>query len=684
MLDAHTFLQDLTLVFCVATCATLLFQRLRQPVVLGYLLAGLVVGPHLPLPIYLDHDSVELLSELGVILVVFSIGLEFRFERLVQVLPTSGIVGAIQVPAMIWLGYSAGQLAGWSGRESLFLGGTICISSTMIAARSLAARGEGARLTESVLGILVVQDLAAIILISVFTTIATGAGMPLTDVLQIVAELALFLLTAIAAGILIVPRLIREASRHQRAEVLLVAAIGTCFGLSLVAESLGYSVALGAFIAGSLVAESGRRHQVATLIEPVRDLFAAVFFVSIGMLVDPRALAENAAMIAIVSALVVLGQSFFVAVGSFLSGRDIELSIRSGLSLAQIGEFSFIIVGVGVSANALPERMMAITVGVAVVTTFLTPLAMGASQRVAVTLESHLPRPLQTFTALYGAWIESLQKPNQRRRGLRRSVILLLLNVLAIAAITAALDLGSAPISETLSQRTGLRRAAVGLVTVALATAAALPFVIGLARSVHAIARSLTSSVLPASQTGVDLADAPRRALMVSLQVAVALLALLPLLVLTQPFLPLYVGALVLALLSLVLGWLFWRSATNLQGHVRAGAEIVLEILDQQRSSDAHHAPAVAMDTFLPGLGPLVSMRVEEGTPAVGSSLAELNIRALAGATVVAMRHASGEGIGTPTGGERLRAGDELTLTGSTEAIERALRLLRGQPLDPL
>lgn len=687
MSAGRTFLQDLALVFFVASIATILFQRLRQPTVLGYLLAGLLVGPHLAFPVFADLHRIEQISELGVILVIFSIGLEFRFAKLRQVLPTSGVAALVQVPAMLWLGYTAGQLGGWTDRESLFLGGMVCISSTMIVARVLSGQSKNERVAENALGILIVQDIAAIILIAIFTAVANGADVPAAAVARLVGELAGFLGLAVVGGILVVPRLIREAHHRGSSEVLMVTAIGVCFGLALLAEHQGFSVALGAFIAGSVIAESGRRKQVEHLVEPVRDLFAAVFFVSIGMLVDPRAMADGWLAILVVSTLVVVGQIVFVTVGSLLSGRSVGVSVRTGMVLAQIGEFSFIIVGIGVAANAVHPRLMAVAVGVAVVTTFLTPLLVMASPRVADAVERKLPHSVQTFIALYSSWLESLRnRPrDQRKLRVRRNVILFVFDAVAIGAIIVGAALGRGWLAAEVSESLGLDTRGAELVIAVAVLVVALPFVISMALNVRLLGAKLAEGVLPASGTGVDLADAPRRALVVGLELALSLAAIIPLMAVTAPFLPLYAGVLVVAVVLIGLGVLFWRRAANLMGHVRASGDLVLELLESQRrgDDDTSHAPAPSLPDVLPGLGPLVPIEIVADSPSVGRTLAELNLRARTGATVLALRHADGAGVSAPAGNDRLAAGDVLTVSGAVGAIELAQRLLAGDAIEP-
>ncbi|HUH03729.1 MAG TPA: cation:proton antiporter [Kofleriaceae bacterium] len=686
MHEVRTFLQDLALVFCVASVATILFQRLRQPVVLGYLLAGLIVGPHLPLPLFADPHRIEMLSQLGVILVIFSIGLDFNLSKLAKVLPTSGIAGTVQITAMLWLGYTVGQLAGWGSTESLFLGGSICISSTMVVSRVFSSRRETGQVVESALGLLVVQDLAAVILIAMFTTVASGAGLPGADIALLVGELGLFLLGLVAVGILVVPRLIREAAHRESSEVLLITSIGICFGFALVAQWLDYSVALGAFIAGSVVAESGRRRQVEHLVEPVRDLFAAVFFVSIGMLVDPRAMGDHWIIVLSVSLLVIVGQSLFITIGSFLSGRSLRLSIRTAMSLAQIGEFSFIIVGIGTAGGAVSTDLMAIIVGVAAITTFTTPYLIAVSNGVALLVERRLPRPLQTISVLYASWLEALRAPGKPRSKLRVPLILLVLDVVSIAAIIVASAIYRHEIATAISERLQLDYRAAGLVAMAGAFVLILPFVLGLARSVRRMGSALAGTAMPgAAQGALDLADAPRRAFIIVLELALALAALVPLVAFTAPFLPAYLGALVLLTLLGGLGVVFWRRANNLQGHVRAGSELILEVLNNQRRTDdasQESAETAQLRSLLPGLGMLATLQVAATSPAVNKSLAQVNLRALTGATVLAIQHGAGGNVGAPAGAEMLRAGDLLSVTGTGPAIERARRLLAGLPYE--
>lgn len=678
MHGARTFLQDLALVFCAGAVVTLVFQRLRQPAVLGYLLAGVLVGPHVPTPIFVDAERIQTLSELGVILVMFSIGLEFSVGRLARVLPTSGLTGFVQILAMLWLGYSIGQLFGWSARESLFVGAMISISSTMVLSRVLP--GEDKRLTQTVFGVLIVQDLAAILLLTLLTAIGSGAGLPPREVAVTVGKLGGFLLGGLAIGILVVPRLVRESFRQENSETLLVTAVGICFGVALLAEKMGYSVALGAFLAGTLVSESGRRHQVEHVVAPLRDVFAAVFFVAIGMLVDPSAVVDCGGLIAVLTVAVLVGQTVFASIGAFLTGNSVHTSIRTGMSLAQVGEFSFIIASVGVATGAASPRLLAVAAAVCALTTFTTPYMVRLSRPFALWVDRRLPPPVQTTATLYGSWLENMRsRLVERRRGeLRQSIWRLVFDGGVILGAIAGTNTGEAwAVSQ--GGELGLSPAAAKALLWGLALVVAAPFVLGVVRQARALGLALAQRALPESETGLDLADAPRRVFVVSLQLGVVLAVGIALMALSQPFLPPFAGLGVLVSLIAALGVVFWRNASNLHGHVRASAEVVLEALAAQRAEEAPDMSQV--EELLPGLGTLRPWPVEEGTGAVGKSLAELNLRGLTGATVVAI-HREGGNVVVPAGSECLRCGDVLMLAGPQEAMEAAAAVLSGQEIE--
>jgi len=685
MQDAHEFLRSLTVVLAVAAVTTVLFQRLRQPVVLGYLIAGLIVGPHVPIPLVADPAVVQTLSELGVILLMFSLGLEFRLRKLMAVGPTAGLTALLQSSLMVWLGFTIGRLFGWTPLESLFAGAVIAISSTTIIAKAFDEQGITGTLREFVVGVLIVEDLIAVLLMAVLTAIASGSGLAAGPLVGTVARLVAFLVILVAVGLMVVPRAIRAIVRLKRRETTLVASIGICFTIALLAQVFGYSVALGAFLAGSLVAESGEEKQIERLVEPVRDVFGAVFFVSVGMLIDPALVAQHWGAVVALTAAVIIGKVVSVSLGAFLTGSGMRTSVQAGLSLAQIGEFSFIIAALGLALHATGEFLYPVAVAVSAMTTLLTPWMIRASEPIAAWVDRKLPRPLQTFAVLYGSWLEELRARRPAATavaGIRRLLRLLLLDAAIIAVLIVATSASIGRIAAFARDQLGLSQVVARWLVVAAAAALSAPFCVGVVRLSQKLGVTLARLALPAEKhKRVDFAAAPRRMLVVTFQLAGVLLVGTPLLALTQPFLPAALGAAVLALLVVVLGVAFWRSATNLQGHVRAGAEVVLEALAAQ--SRPRPTPT-ATDTLeqvhqlLPGLGALAAVPLDAGSAVIGRTLAQVNLRGRTGATVLAITRADG-GVLVPTAKERLREGDVLAVAGTHEAIDAAKAALLGR-----
>ncbi len=697
MHDTHEFLQTLTVVLCAAAVTTVLFQRLRQPVVLGYLLAGLVVGPHVPIPLNADMNVVQTLAELGVILLMFSLGIEFSLQKLLRVGPTVGFVAVIQCSLMLWLGYVAGQAFGWSWLQSLYAGAAISISSTTIIVKAFEEQRIKGDFTHIVFGILIVEDLIAILLITILTTLSAGRELGARELAMTTGRLSGFLLLLIVVGLLTVPRLMRSVAKLDRAETTVVASIGIAFGFAYLAAYVGYSVALGAFIAGSLVAESGVAKTVEHLVLPVRDMFAAIFFVSVGMLIDPMAIVEHWPIVLAFLVIVVVGNVCAVTLGSFLTGQSVQTSVITGMSLAQIGEFSFIIAGVGVTMASAADKptyelLYSIAIAVSGITTLLTPWLIRAAEPTAAAVDRKLPRSLQTFVALYGTWLEKLQasSADEHTNRIRQLVRWLVVDAIVVAVIIIGASLELDTISDWARQQFQLSpNLSTALVVVAAATISA-PFWIGLVRMSRVLGFELASRVFPnAKQEQTDLAAAPRRLLVVTLQLAIVLLVGIPLVAITQPFVPTLRGAAVLVTLLALLAFAFWRNATNLQGHTRAAAQAIVQAIGRQtrkgRAMDANQRETQQklddVNRIITGLGSPVSIEIHAGSSVVGRTLAETKLRGLTGATILAIER-EGESVVVPSGSERLRAGDVLAVAGTHVAVEAARELLAADDID--
>jgi CPA2 family monovalent cation:H+ antiporter-2 len=685
MHDAPEFLRNLALVLCVAAATSLLFQRLRQPVVFGYLIAGMLVGPHIPVPLVADAAMVRSLSELGVILVMFSLGLEFRLRSVLRVGQTAGLIALIECSAMLWLGYTAAHLLGWSTRESLFAGAFAAISSTTILVRSFKELGIKGKVTELVFGVLIFEDLIAILLLAVLTAVAAGGELSVRALSLTIGRLVSFLLGLAAIGMLVVPRVVRYVVRARRPELTLVSSIGICFASALLALTFGYSVALGAFIAGSLVAESGKGTEIAHLVEPVRDLFAAIFFVSVGMLIDPVLVAQHWGAVLLFTVLVVIGKTVFVSIGAFLAGHNPRTSVRAGMSLSQIGEFSFIIAGLGMTSGATRSFLYAVAVAVSAITSLGTPWMIRASGPAASWLDAQLPNPVQTFIALYGSWIERMRATPARAEPageMRRQVRALAIDACLLATIVILAGVESDRFAGIVGTATGLAETWTRFIVAAGAALVGAPLVIGLARNARLLGAALAERALPAVASGrLDLAASPRRALVVTLQFGVLAVVGAPLLVITQPFVPMLGSASVLAVIAVAFGVAFWRRATDLYGHTRAGAEVIVMALaqhDMDQTREMEVQTIERLHAVLPGLGEPVPVRLDDTSRAVGRTLASLDLRGRTGATVLAIRREGGNSL-VPTGHEVLRTGDVLALAGSGESIEAARRKLGGR-----
>jgi monovalent cation:H+ antiporter-2, CPA2 family len=672
---AH-FLKELVVVLGTAALTTVIFQKLRQPVVLGYLLAGLLIGPYTPTGVVADERLVRVLSELGVILLMFSIGLEFSIRRIARVGAGAALTSAIEVGLMLSLGFVAGQLLGFSDRESLFSGACLAISSTMLVSKTFEERRTRDPLTGTVFAVLVFEDLYAIILLALLTGVATHAGVSGVDLAIVGGKLVGFLLALLILGLLLVPRAIRLVARLDRAETLLVTTMAVCFGMALLAEEAGFSVALGAFLAGMLVSESGEGAQVEPLILPFRDVFAAVFFVAIGMSIDPGEVAGNVGTILVLSVVVILGKLAGVTVGAFLAGNGLVSAIRAGLSLGQIGEFSFILAGVGVAAGVVRPFFLPVIVAVSCLTALTTPWMWRVSERLARFIDAHLPRTLQTFVSFYGTWIEGIRASRGRDtlwRRLRRSVLLLLVDATLLGATVVATAIYVEPAGRFLDERFALGDLARPLV-IATAVAVASVFAFGVLRRARRLGRNLAAEVLPPSPQGkLDLGTAPRRALVLTLELAIVLAVGLPLVAVIQNFVR--AGAVALGIIVAVIGFAVWRSITNLEGHVRAGSELIVETLARQSRATTATPELEEVRELLPGIPGLTPVRLAPNSGAIGRSLAEVNLRALTGATVLAIQRAQGGAV-LPSPVEILRAGDVLALAGPPESIEAAARLL--------
>ncbi|AXY75265.1 sodium:proton antiporter [Paraflavitalea soli] len=428
---------DLALLLGVAGVTTLIFRKLKQPVVLGYILAGILIGPHVPwTPTISDEANVKVWAEIGVVFLLFSLGLEFSFKKLVRIGGTASITAIVEIVGMLILGFLVGRLMGWSTMDSIFLGGILSVSSTTIIIRAFEELGiKSQRFAGIVFGVLIVEDLVAILLMVILSTLAVSQKFAGGEMLESLMKLVFFLAVWFLAGIFIVPTFLRKASKLMSEETLLVVSLGLCLGMVVLATQVGFSPALGAFVMGSILAETTMAERIEHLVKPVKDLFAAVFFVSVGIIFEPNTLIAYKWPVLILTLVTIFGKIISTTAGALLSGQPMKQSLQSGMSLAQIGEFSFIIASLGLTLNVTSGFLYPIAVAISAITTFTTPYLIKFSEPVYHWIENRLPMKWKLAINQYGTGAQTIQAESDWKIVLRSYLTVVIINSVIVMAL---------------------------------------------------------------------------------------------------------------------------------------------------------------------------------------------------------------------------------------------------------
>src|SRR6266550_1147870 len=670
------FLQDLAVVMIVAGLVTVVFHRFKQPVVLGYILAGVIIGPHTPpFPLIHDENTINTLSELGVILLMFSLGLEFSLRKLKQVGTTAFIAAFLEILLMVWVGYEVGRLFRWSAMDSIFLGAMLSISSTTIIIKALAELGKSKeQFAELIFGILIIEDILAIVMIALLSGIAMTGSLQVSDVGATLAKLALFLVATVVVGLLAVPRLLGYVARFKSNEMLLITVLGLCFGCSLLAVKLGYSVALGAFVIGVVIAEAREIGRIEILTEPIRDMFSAIFFVAIGLMIDPATLLEHWLAVLVITLVVVIGKVVACSFGTFVAGNDSRTSLRVGMGLAQIGEFSFIIASLGLTLHVTSGFLYPIAVAVSGLTTLIAPYLIKSSDALVGVFDRTAPPLLKNYLDLYTRWVGALGQNgsgNVPFRFVRKLGWQIGLNVVLVTAIFIAAAYFRRRLPEVWPHLPGGDNGVKALLWLG-AMLFSLPILIAIFRKMQALSMLLSEvSVTRAAAAGQT---AMLRAIVSNTILALGCTALvLLILMLSSTILPSWNVFLVLALIAIAGAILLRRSAIR----IYAKGQVALRETLSQPPAPRHSTPSPALPSLLSAAS-LRSIMISPGSPVAGKLIGELRLRSETGASVVGIER-DGSSVLNPGPDEELRPGDSVLLLGSGEQLRTAAVLLHAE-----
>lgn len=415
-------LQDLAIVMAGSAITTILCYRFHLPVVLGYIVTGMMIGPHTPpFSFITDLQSIQTLSELGVIFLLFSIGLEFSLSKLSKVGSVAFFAASTEILVMIGIGFYLGRSFGWNLMDSIFLGAILSISSTTIIAKILVEQKKiDEKFAQVILGILIIEDLLAIIIIAVLSGIATSGTLALSQISTSMLMVSIFIIGMLSIGFLIIPRILGYVKRSQISEILVITVIGFCFTGALLAQKFGFSVALGAFLIGAIIAETKSVYEVVQKIEPIRDMFTAVFFVSVGMLIEPKLIINLWFPILLITLATIVGKIFACSLATFFNGYNRNTALKVGLGLAQIGEFSFIIANLGETTKVTSSFLYPIAVSVSALTTISTPFLMTHTEKIVEVTRKISPVWLMAAMDRYNHW---LQKERARTRGKKKNLV---------------------------------------------------------------------------------------------------------------------------------------------------------------------------------------------------------------------------------------------------------------------
>lgn len=581
-MHGNAFIHDMAIIMLVAGVVTLLFNRFKQPVVLGYLAAGIIIGPHLP-NILMVHDktTISTLGELGVVFLMFSLGLEFSLKKLAKVGATAFITATCETSLMIAIGYNLGKWFGWSTMDCLFLGAMMAISSTTIIVKALGELGlKQHKFAQLIFGILIVEDILAICIIALLSGIATSGKIVGENIVITLGQLSLFVIITLVIGLLTIPRLLDYIAKFRSNEMLLISTLGLCFALCLAVISLNYSIALGAFMIGAIIAESKSLHKIEQLVEPLRDMFCAIFFVTIGMMFDPSVLLEHWQPILIISIALIIGKMIGATTGAFISGESGRNSLKVGTGLTQIGEFSFIIAGLGTSMGVTNPILYPIAVAVSALTTLSTPYMIKLADPIVDTFTLRLPK-FSKFFNKYNKWLHNLQ-PNDEKAMIASFAFKIIAQIIVNSTIVAAVFIASAFSASNLDDiifgidlvtlNNNIHRAWVCGIAIFIS----LPFIIAAYRKLKALSMILSEIIIRSNALGKYTYSA-RRVIFEIIPIVTIIWIMSLIFSISRHILPNHNMLVVIIIINLVIALVLWKQFVKIQSRLQIQLFKVLE-----------------------------------------------------------------------------------------------------------
>lgn len=651
MIHLPQLITDLGLILAAAAVTTLIFKKIKQPLVLGYIIAGLLVGPHFHfLPTVAEEKSIAIWAEIGVIFLLFNLGLEFSFKKLAKVGGTASVTGITEAVIMLLIGYITGHMMGWSAMDSIFLGGILAISSTTIIIRAFEElRIKHKKFAGLVFGVLIVEDLVAILLLVILSTLAASNQFAGTDMLISILKFAFFLILWFLGGIFLVPTFLRLTKNLMRDETLLIVSLALCLLMVILAVQVGFSPALGAFIMGSILAETTLAEEIEHLTKSVKDLFASVFFISVGMMIDPQVLSDYALPIAIITLATIFGKLISTMTGALLSGQPLRIAVQAGMSLAQIGEFSFIIATLGLTLKVTSDFLYPIAVAVSAVTTFTTPYLIKLSDPLANFLEKNLPRRWVSALNKYSTSTAGITTTNDWKVLLKAYIMNAVIHsVMLIGILFAAQRFIHPFITDNIDN--GIKGTAITLVLSFILMA---PFLWAFA--LRRIQRKAYSHLW--------LNKKYSRGPLVALEVIRIGLALFYIAFLINIFLDTFV-AITIALASIILAFVIFSK--RLQGfYNRIETRFLINLNDRENmNGDKSKQELVPWDTHLSEL------EVSAESILVGKTLKDVAMREKYGLNIAMIERGKLK-INSPGPNDQFMPHDKLTLIGTDEQLEK-------------